>query len=48
LLAKEIEEVDDQWVDYEMEDAQSKMDLADMILEDMIKELTEFLDFKIN
>jgi hypothetical protein len=33
LLTKEIEEHDQAWVDYEIEDAQVKFDLADMVLE---------------
>ena len=43
ILSKELEEADDHWVDYEQEDTQAKLDLADMVLDDMIGELTEFL-----
>lgn len=47
ILSKELEEADDHWVDYEQEDTQAKLDLADMVLDDMIGELTEFLASKL-
>ena len=46
MLTKEIEENDALWVDYEMEDAQVKFDLADMILEHLAGEIAEFMQAK--
>jgi len=47
LLTKEIEEQDQEWVDYENEDAQTKFDLADMILSDLASEIAFFLNQKM-
>jgi hypothetical protein len=43
LLTKEIVENDQMWIDYEAEDAQVKIDLADMILEQLMDEIEAFL-----
>jgi hypothetical protein len=43
LLTKEVEENDCLWIDYEIEDAQVKFDLADMILEHLASDVATFL-----
>lgn len=43
MLTKEIMENDQMWTDYEAEDAQVKIDLADMILEQLMDEMEAFL-----
>jgi hypothetical protein len=43
LLIKEIEEGDCQWIDYENEETQVKLDLADMVLRDLVTELADIL-----
>jgi len=42
-MTQDIQETDLQWVDYEVEDAQVRFDLADMILADLAGEIADFL-----
>jgi len=46
LLASEIEENEVLWTDYEYETTQSKLDLADMVLEVLAEECALILDGK--
>lgn len=43
MLTQEILENDQVWVDYEAEEAQVKIDIADMILEQIMSEIEDFL-----
>lgn len=43
MLTQEILENDEVWVDYEAEEAQVKIDIADMILEQIMAEIEDFL-----
>ncbi|CAG9328453.1 unnamed protein product [Blepharisma stoltei] len=43
LLTLEVMENDQQWVDYEFEETQVKLDLADMMLEQLVAEVVEIL-----
>ena len=43
LLATEIEENEPMWTDYEFEETQVKLDLANTILEDLVKETVDIL-----
>jgi hypothetical protein len=43
MLTQEILENDQVWVDYEAEEAQVKIDIADMILEQIMAEIEDFL-----
>lgn len=43
MLTQEILENDQVWVDYEAEEAQVKIDIADMILEQIMTEIEDFL-----
>lgn len=43
MLTQEILDNDNIWVDYEAEEAQVKIDIADMILEQIMVEIEEFL-----
>ena len=42
-MTQDIQETDQLWTDYEVEDAQVRFDLADMILADLASEIAEFL-----
>ncbi|CAG9316658.1 unnamed protein product [Blepharisma stoltei] len=44
LLTDDLVEKDDVWVEYEFEETQVKLDLADMILEDLVIETFSILD----
>ena len=46
LLTKEVHQREDDWLDYEIEDTQVRFDLADMILEELADEVTQFLIMK--
>ena len=43
LMMRELEENEGKWIDYEDEDTQVKIDLADMILEELAGELANFM-----
>lgn len=43
LLTKEVHQRENDWLDYEVEDTQVRFDLADMILEELADEITQFL-----
>jgi len=43
LLTKEVHQREEDWLDYEIEDTQVRFDLADMILEELADEITQFL-----
>jgi hypothetical protein len=43
LLTKEVHQKETDWLDYEYEDTQVRFDLADMILEELADEVTQFL-----
>ena len=43
LLSKESNQREQDWLDYEVEDTQVRFDLADMILEELADEVTQFL-----
>ena len=43
LLTAEVHEKEFEWLDYETEDTQVRFDVADMILEELASEVTEFL-----
>merc|ERR1712070_157672 len=46
LLTKEVHQKEQEWLDYEVEDTQVRFDLADMILEELADEATQFLQVK--
>lgn len=43
MLIKDIQANDDLWLDYEIEDTQARLDVADMILETLAWEVVEIL-----
>ena len=43
LLTKEVHQREADWLDHEIEDTQVRFDLADMILEELADEATQFL-----
>jgi hypothetical protein len=43
MLIEEVNEADKGWLDFEMEETQLKLDLADMVLSDLVGEVVEFL-----
>ena len=43
LMTKDIQETDNLWTDYEVEDTQVRFDLADMILADLASEIAALL-----
>ena len=46
LLCREIVETEHQWLKWDFEEAQTKIDLADMVLESLVTETIEFLNKK--
>ncbi len=44
MLAQEVMENEAQWLNYEFEDAQVKIDLSDMILEHLVEEFVGYLN----
>jgi hypothetical protein len=44
MLAGEVAEQEHQWLNYEFEESQVKIDLSDMILEHLVEELVVFLN----
>lgn len=46
MLATEVVENEHQWLNYEFEEAQVKIDLSDMILEHLVEEAVVFLNQK--
>lgn len=46
MLATEVVESEHQWLNYEFEEAQVKIDLSDMILEHLVEEVAVFLNKK--
>lgn len=43
VLASEIEDNEDIWTDYEYEETQTKLDIADMVLEQLVDEMVGIL-----
>jgi hypothetical protein len=43
LLAQDLIREEDKWLDYEMEEAQVKIDLSDIVLEKLVGEAVEIL-----
>lgn len=43
MLANEVVEGEHQWLNYEFEEGQVKIDLSDMILEHLVEEVVLFL-----
>jgi len=46
MLASEVVETEHQWLNYEFEESQVKIDLSDMILENLVSEVVSFLNSK--
>ena len=46
LLVREIVETEPQWLKWDFEEAQTKIDLADMVLEQLVTETIGFLNTK--
>ena len=46
MLASEVVETEHQWLNYEFEESQVKIDLSDMILENLVAEVVSFLNSK--
>jgi len=46
MLASEVVETEHQWLNYEFEESQVKIDLSDMILENLVAEVVSFLNAK--
>jgi len=46
LLCREIVETEPQWLKWDFEEAQTKIDLADMVLESLVSETMDFLNKK--
>jgi hypothetical protein len=46
MLASEVVEQEHQWLNYEFEESQVKIDLSDMILEHMVEEVVRFMNIK--
>lgn len=42
-MTQDIQETDNMWIDYEIEDTQVRFDLADMILADLASEIAALL-----
>jgi len=47
-MTQDIQENDGNWVDYEIQDTQTRFDVADMILHHLAGEIAEFLQMKAN
>lgn len=47
MLASEVVETEHQWLNYEFEEAQVKVDLSDMILEHLVEETVLFMNQKM-
>lgn len=43
LMTQDIQENNEQWIDYEVEDTQARFDVADMILADLAAEIADLL-----
>ena len=41
MLADEVLEKDEVWVEYEFEESQVKLDIADMVLEQLVSEIID-------
>ena len=48
LMTQDIQDNDGNWVDYEIQDTQTRFDVADMILHHLAGEIAEFLQMKAN
>jgi len=46
LLAQEVIDNEDMWINYEQEETEVKIDLADMVLEHLVGEITDFISKK--
>lgn len=42
MLASEVVETEHQWLNYEFEESQIKIDLSDMILEQLVEEVVSY------
>jgi hypothetical protein len=42
-LAQDLVREEDKWLDYEMEEAQVKFDLSDIVLEELVGEVADIL-----
>lgn len=43
LLAQEVVDCEDLWINYEMEESEVKLDIADMVMEHLVTETAELL-----
>lgn len=48
MLASEVVETEHQWLNYEFEESQVKIDMSDMILEHLVEEIVLFMNRKTN
>ena len=46
MLASEVVETEHQWLIYEFEESQVKIDVSDMILEHLVDEIVQYLNSK--
>jgi hypothetical protein len=46
MLASEVVETEHQWLNYEFEESQVKIDMSDMILEHLVDEVVQYLSLK--
>lgn len=46
MLASEVVETEHQWLNYEFEESQVKIDVSDMILEHLVDEIVQYLNSK--
>jgi hypothetical protein len=46
LMTEDIQETEQHWVDYEIQDTQARFDLADMILHQLTGEIVSLLQAK--
>lgn len=44
MLSSEVAEQEHQWLNYEFEESQVKIDLSDMILEHLVEEIVLFMN----
>jgi hypothetical protein len=43
ILAQDVMTMEEQWVDYEMEETQVKVDLSDVVMDELVREVVELL-----
>lgn len=44
MLAQDVMTMEEQWVDYEMEETQVKIDLSDIILDSLVSEVIDIYE----